>query len=55
VLAEFAVVKVRSSRIEELVRKGNRRALVTRETIVHMANYRSATRLVITVASLGLV
>jgi magnesium and cobalt exporter, CNNM family len=54
VLAEFALVKVRSSRIEELVRQGSRRALVTREMIAHLDNYLSATQLGITVASLGL-
>ncbi len=54
VLAEFALVKVRATRIEELVRHGSRRALVTREMIAHLDNYLSATRLGITVASLGL-
>ena len=54
VLAEFALVKVRSSRIEELMRRGSRRALVTREMIAHLDNYLSATQLGITVASLGL-
>jgi magnesium and cobalt exporter, CNNM family len=54
VLAEFALVKVRASRIEELVRQGSRRALVTREMVAHLDNYLSATQLGITVASLGL-
>ncbi len=54
VLAEFALVKVRATRIEELVRQGNRPALVTREMIRHLDNYLSATQLGITVASLGL-
>jgi CBS domain containing-hemolysin-like protein/mannitol/fructose-specific phosphotransferase system IIA component (Ntr-type) len=54
VLAEFALVKVRATRIEELVRQGSRRALVTREMITHLDNYLSATQLGITVASLGL-
>ena len=54
VLAEFALVKVRSSRIEELVRQGSRRALVVREMVAHLDEYLSATQLGITVASLGL-
>jgi CBS domain containing-hemolysin-like protein len=54
VLAEFALVKVRSSRIEELVRQGSGRALITREMIAHLDAYLSATQLGITVASLGL-
>ena len=45
VVAEFALVKVRSTRIEELVRQGNRRAMVAREMVVHLDNYLSATQL----------
>ena len=54
VLAEFALVKVRSSRIEELARQGSRRAMVVREMVAHLDKYLSATQLGITVASLGL-
>jgi CBS domain containing-hemolysin-like protein len=54
VLAEFALVKVRATRIEELARSGNRRAAVAREMVAHLDNYLSATQLGITVASLGL-
>ncbi len=54
VLAEFALVKVRSSRIDELVRQGSRRAMVVREMVAHLDEYLSATQLGITVASLGL-
>ena len=54
VLAEFALVKVRSSRIEELVRQGSHRAMVVREMVAHLDEYLSATQLGITVASLGL-
>lgn len=54
VVAEFALVKVRSSRIEELMRKGHRRAKVTRAMIANLDRYLSATQLGITVASLGL-
>src|SRR5690242_8045647 len=54
VLAEFALVKVRATRIEELARQGNRRAIVAREMVLHLDNYLAATQLGITVASLGL-
>jgi CBS domain containing-hemolysin-like protein len=54
VLAEFALVKVRATRIEELARQGNRRAVAARDMIVHLDQYLSATQLGITVASLGL-
>jgi CBS domain containing-hemolysin-like protein/mannitol/fructose-specific phosphotransferase system IIA component (Ntr-type) len=54
VLAEFALVKVRATRIEELARQRNRRAMVAREMVLHLDSYLTATQLGITVASLGL-
>jgi CBS domain containing-hemolysin-like protein len=54
VLAEFALVKVRATRIEELSRQGNRRAQIAREMVTRLDAYLSATQLGITVASLGL-
>jgi len=54
VLAEFALVKVRTTRIEELARKGNRRAMQARGMLNELDEYLSATQLGITVASLGL-
>src|SRR6188768_1623134 len=54
VLAEFALVKVRATRIEELARQHNRRAIVARQMVLHLDNYLAATQLGITVASLGL-
>lgn len=54
VLAEFALVKVRATRIEELSRQGDRRAKVAREMVARLDNYLSATQLGITIASLGL-
>ncbi len=54
VLAEFALVKVRTTRIEELARKGDRRAQVARKMLNELDEYLSATQLGITVASLGL-
>lgn len=54
VLAEFALVKVRATRIEELARQRNRRAIVARKMVLRLDNYLAATQLGITVASLGL-
>lgn len=54
VATEFAIVKVRSTRIEELVQKGSRRAQVARGIVGHLDAYLSATQLGITLASLGL-
>jgi CBS domain containing-hemolysin-like protein/mannitol/fructose-specific phosphotransferase system IIA component (Ntr-type) len=54
VLAEFAIVKVRASRIEQLAREGHPRAKIAHEMVVRLDNYLSATQLGITVASLGL-
>ena len=54
VAAEFAIVKVRSTQIETLVKKKNRRAKVAENVIRHLDAYLSATQLGITLASLGL-
>ncbi|UCF38538.1 MAG: HlyC/CorC family transporter [Acidobacteriota bacterium] len=54
VAAEFAIVKVRGTRLRELVRKGVRRADKAHRMVQNMDEYLSATQLGITVASLGL-
>ena len=54
VLAEFALVKVRASRIEELSRAGDARALIARDLVDQLDGYLATTQLGITVASLGL-
>ncbi|MFO0818631.1 MAG: CNNM domain-containing protein [Pirellulales bacterium] len=54
VLAEFAIVKVRASRLEELSRQGNSRARAAKHMVSQLDNYLSATQLGVTVASLGL-
>jgi CBS domain containing-hemolysin-like protein/mannitol/fructose-specific phosphotransferase system IIA component (Ntr-type) len=54
VLAEFALVKVRATRIDELAKQGNGRALVAREMVLNLDSYLAATQLGITLASLGL-
>ena len=54
VLAEFASVKVRSTRVEELVDKGNRRAKVLQHIQQHLDEYLSVCQVGITLASIGL-
>jgi CBS domain containing-hemolysin-like protein len=54
VLAEFAIVKVRATRLEELAEKGNVRAREAREVLARLDSYLSATQLGITLASLAL-
>jgi len=54
VASEFSIVKVRGTRIEELVRQGRKRAGLARGMVRNMDEYLSATQLGITIASLGL-
>ncbi len=54
VAAEFAIVKVRATQIQPLLRKGNRRAKMANELITHLDAYLSATQLGITISSLAL-
>ena len=54
VATEFAIVKVRPTRIEELIRKHRPGALIVRRVIANLDTYLSATQLGITLASLGL-
>ncbi len=52
--AEFAIVKVRETRVRQMMRKGNRRARRAHKIIGKLDEYLSATQLGITLASLGL-
>ena len=54
VAAEFAIVKVRVSQLDELVRQGNKTARAARHVVSHLDSYLSATQLGITIASIGL-
>jgi CBS domain containing-hemolysin-like protein len=54
VAAEFAIVKVRTTRIQELVREGVRGSMAVQNAIQNLDAYLSATQLGITLASLGL-
>ena len=54
VAAEFAMVKVRSSRIETLLQEGHPQAKYAKELVSNLDSYLSACQLGITLASLGL-
>lgn len=54
VATEFALVGVRRTRVEELVRAGNRRAADVKRALGHLDDFISATQLGITLASLAL-
>ncbi|MBB5179659.1 CBS domain containing-hemolysin-like protein [Planomicrobium koreense] len=52
--AEFAVVKVRMSRIDQLIEEGNKKALTVKKVVGNLDYYLSACQLGITVTALGL-
>ena len=54
VAAEFAMVKVRSTRLDTLLQEGNGQAKMARQLVDHLDAYLSACQLGITLASLGL-
>src|SRR5581483_9279200 len=54
VAAEFAIVTVRKTRIDQLIEEGNRRAHAVRRAATDPASYLAATQLGITMTSLGL-
>ncbi|WP_244404607.1 hemolysin family protein [Saccharococcus caldoxylosilyticus] len=54
VASEFAIVKVRSSRIDQLISEGNKQAVAAKKVISNLDGYLSANQLGITITSLGL-
>ena len=54
VVAEFSIVKIRSSQLDTLIDKGDRRAVFARHVTEHLDAYLSATQLGVTMASLAL-
>jgi CBS domain containing-hemolysin-like protein len=54
VAAEFAIVTVRRTRIDQLIAEGNRLAVAVRRAVVDPESFIAATQLGITMASLGL-
>ncbi|QQZ08354.1 hemolysin family protein [Heyndrickxia vini] len=54
VAAEFAVVKVRTTKIDQLIQNGNKTAISAKTVITHLDEYLSACQLGITVTALGI-
>ncbi|MBB4826518.1 CBS domain containing-hemolysin-like protein [Sporosarcina luteola] len=54
VASEFAIVKVRTTRINQLVAEGNRKALTAKKVVSNLDEYLSACQLGITITALGL-
>jgi CBS domain containing-hemolysin-like protein len=54
VATEFAIVKVRTSRIEQLVVEGKKGSLAAKKVVSHLDEYLSACQLGITITALGL-
>lgn len=52
--AEFAVVKIRMSRIDQLIAEGNKKAIMAKKVASELDYYLSACQLGITVTALGL-
>ncbi|MED4403706.1 hemolysin family protein [Metabacillus fastidiosus] len=54
VASEFAIVKVRGTRIDQLIAEGNKQAITAKKVIDNLDGYLSACQLGITVTALGL-
>lgn len=54
VASEFAIVKIRSSRIDQLIQEGRRSAVAAKKIINNLDEYLSACQLGITITALGL-
>ncbi|MBS4188733.1 HlyC/CorC family transporter [Bacillus sp. FJAT-49705] len=54
VTSEFAIVKIRSSRIDQLVEEGNKSAIQVKRVISNLDEYLSACQLGITITALGI-
>ena len=54
VAAEFSIVRVRSTRIQQLAEEGNKKGLAAMKVISNLDGYLSACQLGITITALGL-
>ena len=54
VASEFAIVKVRTTRIDQLIAEGNKRAIPAKRLVSNLDEYLSACQLGITITALGL-
>lgn len=54
VASEFAIIRIRSSRIDQLIEEGNKSAIVAKKVVSNLDEYLSACQLGITITALGL-
>jgi CBS domain containing-hemolysin-like protein len=54
VASEFAIIRIRSSRVEQLIDEGSKSAVAAKKIITHLDEYLSACQLGITVTALGI-
>ncbi|WP_141432112.1 hemolysin family protein [Bacillus sp. 03113] len=54
VATEFAMVRIRTSRLDQLIADGNKKAIAAKKVTIHLDEYLSATQLGITVTALGI-
>lgn len=54
VAAEFAIVKIRASQLEQKAQEGNKMAILSKQIVANLDGYLAATQFGITLASLGL-
>ncbi|WP_449620473.1 hemolysin family protein [Robertmurraya sp. Marseille-Q9965] len=54
VASEFAIIRIRSSRVDQLIEEGSRGAIAAKRIITHLDEYLSACQLGITVTALGI-
>lgn len=54
VASEFSIIRVRSSRLDQLIEEGNKKAMAAKKVTSDLDEYLSATQLGITVTALGL-
>lgn len=54
VVSEFAIVKVRSSKVDQLIEEGSKRAISVKKVTTHLDEYLSACQLGITITALAL-
>jgi len=54
VASEFAIIRVRSSKIDQLIEQGNKSAIAAKKVIMNLDEYLSACQLGITITALGI-
>ncbi|MEQ2529609.1 HlyC/CorC family transporter [Robertmurraya yapensis] len=54
VASEFAIIRIRSSRVDQLIEEGSKSAIAAKRIITHLDEYLSACQLGITVTALGI-